>query len=69
MKGKCMQCGGAKMNKGGSTSNLGKKSMEANYDKNPAVTKADLIVAAKQNAGKAKMGGSYKKGGPIKKKK
>jgi hypothetical protein len=70
MKGKCMQCGGAKkMKAGGSSSNLGKKSKEANYDNNPAITKADIIIAAKQKAGTAKMGGSYKKGGTVKKKK
>jgi len=70
MKSKCMSCGGAKkMKAGGSTSNLGKKSVEANYDKNPSITKADVIIAAKQKAGTAKMGGSYKKGGAVKKKK
>lgn len=70
MKGKCMQCGGAKkMKSGGSTSDLGKKSVEAGYDKNKGVTKADFIIVGKQKAGTAKMGGSYKKGGSVKKKK
>ncbi len=37
---------------------LGMKSVKAGYDKNPGVTRADVIVAAK---GKAKKGSSLKK--------
>ena len=44
-----------KMQKGGS---LGMKSVKAGYDKNPSVTRADVIVAAK---GKAKSGAKMKK--------
>ncbi len=47
----------AKMKKGGS---LGMKSVNAGYDKNPGITKADPIIAAKQNAGKMKKGGAVK---------
>jgi hypothetical protein len=38
---------------------LGMKSVKAGYDKNPGVTRADIIVAAK---GKAKRGTALKKG-------
>jgi len=44
-----------KMQKGGS---LGMKSVKAGYDKNPSVTRADVIVAAK---GEAKHGTKMKK--------
>ena len=44
-----------KMQQGGS---LGMKSVKAGYDKNPSVTRADVIVAAK---GKAKSGAKMKK--------
>lgn len=37
----------SKMQKGGS---LGMKSVKAGYDKNPGVTRADIIVAAKKEA-------------------
>lgn len=54
-----------KMQKGGS---LGMKSVKAGYDKNPAITRADVIVAAK---GKAKSGAKVmakaKKGASMKK--
>jgi hypothetical protein len=52
----------SKMKSGGS---LGMKSVKAGYDKNPGVTRADIIVAAK---GKAKYGGKVKmkKGGKMK---
>jgi hypothetical protein len=35
---------------------LGMKSVKTGYDKNPGVTRADFISAAKMNAGKAKYG-------------
>lgn len=38
-----------KMQSGGKTS-LGMKSVKAGYDKNPSVTRADIIVAAKKEA-------------------
>jgi hypothetical protein len=63
MKGKCMQCGGAKMKKGGST-NFGMLSVKAGVDKNPNPTAADRIVGAKKSTGAKKM-----MGGTIKKKK
>lgn len=40
---------GKKMKEGGS---LGMKSVKAGYDKNPSVTRADIIVAAKKEAKK-----------------
>jgi hypothetical protein len=46
---------GKKMKNGGS---LGMKSVKAGYDKNPGVTRADIIVAAKKEA---KSGASIKK--------
>lgn len=46
---------GKKMKNGGS---LGMKSVKAGYDKNPGVTRADIIVAAKKQA---KKGASIKK--------
>lgn len=49
-----------KMKSGGS---LGMKSVKAGFDKNPGVTRADVIVAAK---GKAKYGKTMKKGGKMK---
>ena len=65
MKTKCMSCGGSmKMKAGGSKSDLAKK-----YGDPTKITRGDIITAAKQNAGTAKMGGSYKKGGSVKKKK
>lgn len=48
------------MKSGGS---LGMKSVKAGFDKNPGVTRADVIVAAK---GKAKYGKTMKKGGKMK---
>jgi hypothetical protein len=39
-----------KMKKAKSGSNLGMKSVKAGYDKNPGVTRADIIVAAKKQA-------------------
>lgn len=35
---------------GGKSSSLGMKSVKAGYDKNPGVTRADIIVAAKKEA-------------------
>jgi hypothetical protein len=61
MKGKCMSCGGSmKMKAGGS-----KKDLAGKYGDPDKITRGDIITAAKENAGKAKMGGSYKKGGPV----
>jgi hypothetical protein len=39
---------------------LGMKSVKAGVDKNPSVTRADIITAGKQNAGKAKGGKTMK---------
>ncbi len=67
MKSKCMSCGGSMKKKyaaGGSKSELAGK-----YGDPTKITRGDIITAAKENAGKAKMGGSYKKGGSVKKKK
>ena len=58
-----MQCGGAKMKAGGA-----KKDLAGQYGDPNKITRGDIITAAKKNAGKAKMGGSYKKGGAVKKK-
>ena len=49
---------GTKVKKAKSGSKLGMKSVKAGYDKNPKVTRADIIVAAKK---KAKKGTSVKK--------
>lgn len=43
---------------GGKASSLGMKSVKAGYDKNPGVTRADVIVAAKKEA---KSGAKMKK--------
>ena len=60
-----MSCGGAKkMKAGGSKSDLA-----GNYGDPKKITRGDVITAARENAGTAKMGGSYKKGGTVKKKK
>ena len=59
-----MSCGGAKMKAGGSKSDLAGK-----YGDPKKITRGDVITAARENAGTAKMGGSYKKGGSVKKKK
>ena len=67
MKTKCMSCGGSMKKKyatGGSKSELAGK-----YGDPTKITRGDIITAAKENAGKAKMGGTYKKGGLVKKKK
>jgi hypothetical protein len=50
----------SKMKKAKSGSKLGMKSVKAGYDKNPSVTRADIIVAAKK---KAKKGKTVKKAG------
>jgi Ribonuclease G/E len=47
-----------KMQSGGKSSSLGMKSVKAGFDKNPGVTRADIIVAAKKEA---------KKGAKVKK--
>jgi len=49
---------GSKINKAKNGTSLGMKSVKAGYDKNPGVTRADIITAAK---GKAKSGASMKK--------
>lgn len=54
--------GRPKMKSGGS---LGMKSVKAGYDKNPGVTRADIIVAAKKQA---KKGTKVAKGGAALKK-
>ena len=46
---------------------LGMKSVKAGYDKNPGVTRADIISAAKMKAGKAKNGTKVVGNKPIKK--
>lgn len=46
---------------------LGMKSVKAGYDSNPAVTRADIISAAKMKAGKAKYGAKVAAKKPIKK--
>jgi len=51
---------GSKTMKAKSGSKLGMKSVKAGYDKNPSVTRADIIVAAKK---KAKKGKTVKKAG------
>lgn len=48
----------ATMKKAQKGSNLGMKSVKAGFDKNPGVTRADIIVAAK---GQAKKGMKLKK--------
>jgi hypothetical protein len=45
-----------KIAKAKSGTSLGMKSVKTGYDKNPGVTRADFISAAKMNAGKAKYG-------------
>lgn len=58
----------SKLEKGGS---LGMKSVKAGFDKNPGVTRADVIVAAKGQAKKGKMvkkSPMMKKGGKMTKK-
>jgi hypothetical protein len=56
MKGKCMQCGGAKMEKGGSTS---KSLKSVDSSKNPGLAKLPKEVRNKM--GYKKNGGSTKK--------
>ena len=56
MKGKCMQCGGAKMKAGGASESF--KKLAPPYDK---ATYADKIAGAKKNAGTMKKGGAVKK--------
>ena len=46
---------------------LGMKSVKAGYDKNPGVTRADIISAGKMKAGKAKNGTKVAAKKPIKK--
>jgi len=53
-----IQKSGGKTKKAKTGSSLGMKSVKSGYDKNPGVTRADIIVAAK---GKAKNGTSKKK--------
>ncbi len=52
------QKNGGSMKKAKSGTSLGMKSVKAGFDKNPGVTRADVITAAK---GKAKAGKSMKK--------
>lgn len=61
MAKKCVACEKAKMKKMETGGSLGMKSVKAGYDKNSGITKADTIIAAKQNAGKMKKGGIIKK--------
>jgi hypothetical protein len=59
MAKKCVACEKAKMKKmeaGGATEKLA-----ANYGDPKKVTRGDIIVAAKKNAGKMKKGGAVKK--------
>jgi len=58
MAKKCVACEKAKMKKMAKGGSLGMKSVKAGYDKNSSITKADTIIAAKENAGKMKKGGS-----------
>ena len=46
---------GGKMKKAKEGTSLGMKSVKAGFDKNPGVTRADVIVAAKGQAKKGKM--------------
>lgn len=55
-----------KMQSGGKTS-LGMKSVKAGFDKNPGVTRADIIVAAKKEAKYGKKIKKAKSGSKIKK--
>lgn len=55
---------GKTMKKAANGTSLGMKSVKAGFDKNPGVTRADIITAAK---GKAKSGAKMKMGGKIKK--
>ena len=53
-----------KLNKAKSGTSLGMKSVKAGYDKNPSVTRADIIVAGKKQAKKgAKIGAKKMMGG------
>ena len=47
---------------------LGMKSVKAGYDKNPGVTRADIIVAAKKQAKKGMKVKKAQMGGPVKEK-
>jgi len=51
------------LNKAKDGSSLGMKSVKAGYDNNPSVTRADIISAAKKNAGEAKNGKTMMKMG------
>jgi hypothetical protein len=51
-----------KLNKAKSGSSLGMKSVKAGFDKNPGVTRADIIVAGK---GQAKKGAKVKSNGKM----
>jgi hypothetical protein len=55
----------AKVKKAQSGTSLGMKSVKAGVDSNPGVTRADIITAGKQNAGKAKGGKKLKGGGAV----
>ena len=54
---------GGKVKKAANGTSLGMKSVKAGFDKNPGVTRADIITAAK---GKAKSGAKMKNGGTKK---
>jgi hypothetical protein len=56
-----------KIAKAKSGTSLGMKSVKAGYDKNPGVTRADIISAGKMKAGKAKHGAKIAAKKPIKK--
>lgn len=52
---------GAKMvTKAKNGTSLGMKSVKAGYDKNPGVTRADLVVVGKEKSGKAMYGKTMK---------
>jgi hypothetical protein len=63
-KGRPAMKGGGKIKKAKSGTSLGMKSVKAGYDKNPSVTRADIIVAGKGQAKKgAKVGAKKMMGG------
>ena len=51
---------GAKIAKAKNGTSLGMKSVKAGYDKNPGVTRADLVTVGKEKSGKAMYGKTMK---------
>lgn len=51
---------GAKITKAKNGTSLGMKSVKADYDKNPGVTRADFVSIGKEKSGKAKYGKTIK---------